>query len=85
MIPFLNHPYLFALQDWLLIAVVLMLYFHTLEFTKNPEHKDFDLSWKITTALMWPVCSVIFVAVVIFTVFTTVFSKSTSKSKTKKD
>lgn len=84
MISFVAHPYLFLLQTWLLVGLAMVAYFHTSGFTSDPDHKDLDLAWKIITALMWPICLVIFAVVMPYTVFELMFSKKI-KTKTKKD
>lgn len=84
MIPFLAHPYLQSLQDWLLIAVAVAAYFHTSDFANDPEHRELDSSWKIITALLWPVCLIVFVVMVIVTLIGALFSKK-PRPKSKKD
>lgn len=84
MMPFFDHPWLYAVRDWLLIAIAMIAYFHTPDFTKNKDHKDLDLTWKIITALMWPICLIIFVVVVPFTLIVTLFGKKPN-TKAKKD
>lgn len=76
MITFFEHPYLSSLQAWALVAIAVLAYFHTFSFTGNPDHNDLDLTWKITTAIMWPACLVIFMAVVIYTTIVMLFGKS---------
>lgn len=65
MIPFLQHPVLYSLAIWLEVAFAMVVYFHTAHFEKSKDAKEFDLSWKITTGLMWPICFVAFVVVAI--------------------
>ena len=60
---FATHPVSFFVEDWLLIACAMFVYFHTEHFYGTEDGRAFSQTWKVVTALLWPVCLVVLVGI----------------------
>jgi hypothetical protein len=55
------HPVLWGIVLWLEIALALFLYFQTYYMRGDQTEEKLDESWKIPTALMWPILLVCYI------------------------